>query len=327
MKRLSCIYIVLTALFVALFVLNVCGGSQWFSPREIWQSIFFDTPTSQLILSLRLPKAVTAILAGMALSVAGVLLQTLFRNPLAGPYILGINSGASLGVAVLTMLTISPVLTTAAFSVGIPLAALAGAAAVTLLMLSISRHIHSNVSLLIVGMMVGSVVGALVTLIQNFANPDSLKMFVVWTFGSLSGTGWNEIVVLVSVIAVAMVLLLFLLKPLNGLLLGEAYARALGINIERARVCIVIVTSLLAGIVTAYCGPIAFVGVAVPHIARGLLRTTDHRRVIPVAMLLGANLLLVCDCICALFTYPLPISTVSALFGAPIIIAIILRAR
>lgn len=327
MKRLSCIYIVLTALFVALFVLNVCIGSQWFSPREIWQSVFADTTTSQLILSLRLPKAVTAILAGMALSVAGVLLQTLFRNPLAGPYILGINSGASLGVAVLTMLTISPVLTTAAFSVGIPLAALAGAAAVTLLMLSISRHIHSNVSLLIVGMMVGSVVGALVTLIQNFANPDSLKMFVVWTFGSLSGTGWNEIVVLVSVIAVAMVLLLFLLKPLNGLLLGEAYARALGVNIERARVCIVIVTSLLAGIVTAYCGPIAFVGVAVPHIARGLLRTTDHRKVIPVAMLLGANLLLACDCICALFTYPLPISTVSALFGAPIIIAIILRAR
>lgn len=268
-----------------------------------------------------MPKAITAVLAGLALSVAGVLLQTLFRNPLAGPYILGINSGASLGVALLTMLTVSTSF------IGIPFAALIGATLTTLLMLAVSRRVKSNVSLLIVGMMVGAVAGALVNLVQNFANPDSLKLFIVWTFGSLSGTGWNEIMVLVSVIAVAIVMLLFLVKPLNGLLLGEAYARALGVNIERARVCIVIVTSLLAGIVTAYCGPIAFVGVAVPHIARGILRTTDHRQVLPVSMLLGADLLLVCDVLCSLFTYPLPISTVSALFGAPIIIAIILRSR
>lgn len=321
MKRLSCIYICLTALLVALFVLNVCGGSEWFTPSEVWHSIFSEGVTSQLILSLRLPKAITAVLAGLALSVAGVLLQTLFRNPLAGPYILGINSGASLGVALLTMLTVSTSF------IGIPFAALIGATLTTLLMLAVSRRVKSNVSLLIVGMMVGAVAGALVNLVQNFANPDSLKLFIVWTFGSLSGTGWNEIMVLVSVIAVAIVMLLFLVKPLNGLLLGEAYARALGVNIERARVCIVIVTSLLAGIVTAYCGPIAFVGVAVPHIARGILRTTDHRQVLPVSMLLGADLLLVCDVLCSLFTYPLPISTVSALFGAPIIIAIILRSR
>lgn len=328
MKRLTCIYIVLTALLLALFVLNVCGGSEWYSPWQVWQSIMgADDVISRLIVSLRLPKAVTAVLVGLSLSVSGVLLQTLFRNPLAGPYILGINSGASLGVALLTMLIVSPVLMSSILSIGVPLAALIGAFVVTLLMLSVSRRVKSSVSLLIVGMMVGAVAGALVNLIQNFANPDSLKMFIVWTFGSLSGTDWQEIMIILSVIVVAMFVVLFLVKPLNGLLLGESYARALGINIERVRAYIVVATSLLTGIVTAYCGPIAFIGVAVPHIARGILCTTDHRQVIPVSILLGADLLLACDIVCNIFTYPLPISTVSALVGAPIIIAIIFRSR
>lgn len=328
MPRISKITTALTALLIALFVLNLCSGSIWVSPSEYFRALsgsqsegLGSTLTLNLLYNLRLPKALTAILAGVALSVAGVLMQTLFRNPLAGPYILGVNSGASLGVALVTML---PAFLVASFW-AVPVASLIGAAVVMLLMLAIARRGTSNVSLLIVGMMLGSVAGALVNVVQNMSNPDSLKVFIVWTFGSLGGVGWNELLIMSVVLSAAFVGVVFLLKPLNGFLLGVSYARALGVNIERARAGIVIVTSLLAGIVTAFCGPIAFVGVAVPHIARGLLHTTDHRYVIPVSMLLGANLLLVCDTVCNLFTYPLPISTMSALFGAPVIIAIILR--
>ena len=183
----------------------------------------------------------------------------------------------------------------------------------------------SNVSLLIVGLMFGSIAGALVSLMQNFANPDALKLFIVWTLGSLSSVGWGDMQMLVPILLAGALFVVLALKPLNGLLLGEDYARGLGIHVTRTRLYIVLATGLLAGGVTAFCGPIAFIGVAVPHITRGIFGTSNHRITIPGCAMVGAGLLLVCDVLCSLFTYPLPISTVSALFGAPVIIWIILK--
>ncbi|MBQ6748701.1 MAG: iron ABC transporter permease [Paludibacteraceae bacterium] len=321
MRRNWYIFALLGVLAVLLFCLDVCSGSVWISPfGEL-------TPMENRILhAIRLPKALTSILAGAALSVSGLVMQTLFRNPLAGPYTLGVSSGASLGVALLTML--GGILSTFNFqllTLGLPVAACTGAAMVLLLVLAVSRRVTSNVSLLIVGMMFGSIAGALVSLLQNFANPDALKMFIVWTLGSLSSVGWDDMKILVPVLLLGALFVLLSLKPLNGLMLGEDYARGLGINVPRTRLFIVLATGLLAGGVTAFCGPVAFVGVAVPHIARGLFHTSNHRVTIPASALLGACLLLVCDVLSSLFVYPLPVSTVSALFGAPVIIWIILK--
>ena len=322
MRQNTVIFASLVVLLALFFGLDVCSGTIWLWP-------FGDSLSpmeSQILHAIRLPKAVTAILAGAALSVSGLIMQTLFRNPLAGPYTLGVSSGASLGVAFLTM--IGGVLSTFNFNLstlGLPLAAVIGATLVLLLVMAVSRRVTSNVSLLIVGMMFGSIAGALVSLMQNFANPDALKLFIVWTLGSLSSVGWGDMYMIVPILLLGTLFVLLALKPLNGLLLGEDYARGLGINVSRSRLYIVLATGLLAGGVTAFCGPIAFIGVAVPHIARGIFRTSNHRITIPAAALIGACLLLVCDVLCSLFIYPLPISTVSALFGAPMIIWIILK--
>jgi iron complex transport system permease protein len=206
-------------------------------------------------------------------------------------------------------------------------AAIIGSMLTMLLVMLFAKRIRSNVTLLIVGMMVGNIAGALVNMIQNFANPDSLKLFVVWTLGSLNGVGWQQFPTLVIGIAIAAIIVVMLIKPLNGLLLGEDYARGLGINVERTRWMMVLASCLLAGSVTAFCGPIAFIGVAVPHIARGVFATSNHRITVPASALIGANILLVCDILCNLGTYSLPISTMSALFGAPIILWIVLKKK
>ena len=334
MRKNTYIFIGLFLLLLLLALLDVCSGSIWISPLSTLNSQLstFDfqhsTLNSQLLLHLRLPKMLTAILAGASLSVAGLMMQTLFRNPLAGPYILGVSSGASLGVALVTMVTtILPL----AFSLSphslIATSAIIGSMLTMMLVMLFARRIRSNVTLLIVGMMVGNIAGALVNMIQNFANPDSLKLFVVWTLGSLSGVSWEELPTLAIGIAIAAIIVLMLIKPLNGLLLGEDYARGLGIHIERTRWMMVLASCLLAGSVTAFCGPIAFIGVAVPHIARGIFATSNHRLTVPASALIGANILLVCDILCNLGTYSLPISTMSALFGAPIILWIVLKKK
>jgi iron complex transport system permease protein len=323
MKRNTIIFVVLVLLLGVLAVINACSGSVWISP---WHFSSFTPMQEQILLHLRLPKMLTAILAGASLSVAGLMMQTLFRNPLAGPYILGVSSGASLGVALVTM--VSSGIGYRVSEIGmISGAAIVGSVLVMLLVMLIAKRIRSNVTLLIVGMMVGNIAGALVNMIQNFANPDSLKLFIVWTLGSLSGVGWNELPTLAIGVVIALVVVLLLIKPLNGLLLGEDYARGLGINVERTRWMMVVASCLLAGSVTAFCGPIAFIGVAVPHIARGVLGTSNHRLTVPASALIGANILLVCDILCNLGTYALPISTMSALFGAPIILWIILKKK
>ncbi len=323
MSKNLCIFGFLGVFLVLLFGLDVCSGTIW-----LWPFGDLNPMEQQIVHAIRFPKALTAILAGAALSVSGLMMQTLFRNPLAGPYTLGISSGASLGVALLTM--IGGVLSTFNLqlsTIGLPFAAVIGATLVLLLVLAVSKRVTSNVSLLIVGLMFGSIAGALVSLLQNFANPDALKLFIVWTLGSLSSVGWSDMQMLVPVLLVGTLFTLLALKPLNGLLLGEDYARGLGIHVERTRLYIVLATGLLAGGVTAFCGPIAFIGVAVPHIARGIFGTSNHRITLPASALIGACLLLVCDLLCSLFIYPLPVSTVSALFGAPVIIWIILKNR
>jgi len=317
MTRNASIFTGLVLLLLLLMGINICSGSIW-----LWPFGELSPMEQQILHAIRLPKAVTALLAGAALSVSGLIMQTLFRNPLAGPYTLGVSSGASLGVALLTMLGAFSIQLSA---VSIPIAACIGATLVLLLVLAVSKRVTSNVSLLIVGLMFGSIAGALVSLLQNFANPDALKLFIVWTLGSLSSVNWQDMQLLVPILVAGTVFVLLALKPLNGLLLGEDYARGLGIHVARTRLYIVLATGLLAGGVTAFCGPIAFIGVAVPHIARGIFKTSNHRVTIPASALIGACLLLVCDILCSLSVHTLPISTVSALFGAPIIIWIIMK--
>jgi iron complex transport system permease protein len=319
-SRSLILFIGLSLLAIGLFLADLAWGSIHISLSEII-SVFFgkggEGINSEILLNFRLPKAITAVLAGASLSVAGLMMQTLFRNPLADPYILGVSSGASLGVALVMMA--AAFLPVAFVSSGWALiaAAIIGASIVLVLVVGVSFKVNNAVSLLIVGIMFGTIASSFVSVLQNFSNPDAIKLFVMWTFGSLSAVTWNYMTVLMPVVLVGLGLAFYLQKKLDGLLLGENYARGLGIS----------ATGLLAGGITAFTGPIAFVGVAIPHIARGVFRTSLHRILLPACVLLGASLLLVCDIISQMPTYTLPINTISALFGAPIIIWIILKRR
>ncbi len=315
-------FIILSVLSILLFCTDAVFGGDALTLAKLLD----NTSTEHLLfLQLRLPRAITALLAGMALSVSGLQMQTLFQNPLAGPYVLGISSGASFGVALLMVLsTLIGVHISAATTC---LTAFLGALAVMILVLSIAKKIKESVTLLIVGIMISSIVSALVNLLQYFTNPDDVRMFLIWTMGSLSTVGWAELTILAPTIIVGIVLSVMMLKPLNGMLLGTEGAVALGIDIRTVRFIIIFATCLLAGGITAFCGPIAFVGIAVPHIARGLLQTSDHKILMPATMLIGICLLLLCDTLANLFTYSLPISTLTALFGAPIVIFVLISKK
>lgn len=325
------LFFLLSILLVILFLSSLIFGSVHIPLQDVF-STFTGNRTnfinSEILLNLRLPKAITAVLTGASLSVAGLMMQTLFRNPLADPYILGVSSGASLGVA-LTVMTTSALPFFAFANDGWTLitSATIGALLVLLLVIAVSFKIRNAVSLLIVGIMFGMIAGSLVNVLQNFSNPDSIKLFVMWTFGSLSAVTWDYMQILFPVVIIGIGMAFFLQKNLDGLLLGENYARSLGISITRTRIVIVIATGLLAGGITAFVGPIAFVGIAIPHIARGLFRTANHRILLPASILCGASLLLVCDIVSQIPKHNLPINTVTALFGAPIIIWIILKRK
>lgn len=327
--RRNICFLFLCLLLAAMFITDICFGSVSMHIREVW-AVFSGQSTNEIsreiILNLRLPRAITAIIAGVALSVSGLLMQTLFRNPLADPYILGVSSGATFGVALVIMAgTLSGVYVASQW--GTAVAAVCGASVVLLIVLAVSFKIRDSVSLLIVGIMLSSIAGALVNIIQNYSNPDALKLFIVWTLGSLSAVSWHHMGALLAMVIPGFVIAFALTKTLNGLLLSEDYARSLGISIPLTRFLIILATGLMAGGVTAFTGPIAFVGVAVPHIARGLMQSADHRIVFPCTALCGANLLLICDLISKTTSHNLPISTVSALFGAPVIIWIILNQK
>ena len=328
--RKTILFISLTVLLTLLFVADLSFGSIHIPLSEV-KNVFFggsyDNINSEILLNFRLPKAITAILAGASLSVAGLMMQTLFRNPLAEPYILGVSSGASLGVALVMMSTAVLPAVFISSGWGMILAAVIGAALVLLLVVGVSFKVQNSVSLLIVGIMFGTIASSLVSMLQYFSNPDAIKLFIMWNMGSLSAVTWEYLQILVPTVIAGLLLAIILTKKLNGLLLGENYARGLGIPILQTRVLIVAATGFVAGAITAFTGPIAFVGVAIPHIARGIFRTAQHQILMPACVLLGASLILICDIISQIPIHTLPINTISALFGAPVIIWIILKRK
>ena len=320
------LFAALTLGTIILFVLDMMFGSVNLSIEQLVS----DHPLShELVYNFRLPKALTAITTGGAISVAGLVMQTLFRNPLAGPYVLGVSSGASLGVALFLLGGSIVPLFIVQSGWGLVISATLGAVLVLLLVLGVSFRVRESVSLLIVGIMFGQIAGSIVTILQNSSNPDALKLFVVWTFGSLSAVTWNYFWVMLSLVVLGLVIIFMIQKSLNGLLLGENYAKSLGISIVQTRVLIITSVALLAGATTAFTGPIAFIGMAVPHLVRGLFRSSDHRVTVPGCVLCGASLLLLCDIATQLPSsgYVLPLNAISALVGAPIIIWIILKRR
>lgn len=326
----SILFAILGILLLVTLAMDLAWGSIRIPFSELLAVLTGNTADPinyEILVNFRLPKAITAIIAGASLSVSGLLMQTLFRNPLADPYILGISSGASLGVAITMMgATLLPVFWITS-GWGIITAAVTGATLVMLLVIAVSYRLSNAVSLLIVGIMFGTIAGSIVSIIQNFSNPDAIKLFVLWTFGSLSAVNWEQMQILLPVSVIGLLLAFALHKSSDGMLLGENYARGLGINIRQTRILMVVATGILSGSITAFTGPIAFVGVAVPHIARGIFKTSSHKLLIPASVLIGAILILICDIISQLPEYTLPINTVSALFGAPIIIWILLRRK
>jgi len=327
----------LPLLLIVLFFLNISVGSVYIpfdeiikiffkqgENPEIWQNILFQ---------FRLPKAVTAVFVGAALSVSGLMMQTLFRNPLAGPFVLGISSGSSLGVALVVLASTS--LGVSLLEVGflgkwvVILAASLGAFAVLLLVVLVSVRVRDSMTLLIIGLMFGSATGAFVSVLQFFSDAEQIRAYQIWTFGSLSGLTRNELIIFIPVIIAGLLSAFFLSKPLDALLLGDNYAQSLGVQLRRQRFWIIVSTSLLAGAVTAFCGPIAFIGIAVPHLVRMSFRQATHREMIPSVVFYGAAIMLICDIISQLpgSQFTLPINAVTSLFGAPLIIWIVLRKR
>lgn len=323
----------MSLLFLLLLIADLCLGNIRIPLADVWAALFHPQthPSihTDIVLNFRLPKALTAIIAGSALSVSGLMMQTMFRNPLAGPDVLGVNSGASLGVALLVMLGSMGGIVFGSTSWSIILAAILGAFLVLILILFISRRMPDIVSLLIVGMMLGYIASSVVSLLQSLSNPESLKLFVVWTFGSLSAVSWQMMPVLGVIFVFGIFLAFLMTKEMDVLMLGESYAQALGISLSRVRFMLILTTALLSGGITAFAGPISFVGITVPHIARGLVKDWSHRRLLPLCMLCGSSLLLVCDILSQMpvFNASFPINSITSLVGAPIIIWIMLKNR
>lgn len=318
-SRSVLLFTALAALTLFLFLLDLAVGAVAVPLGDVWAALTGgDCPraTAKIILNIRLIKAVVALLAGAALSVSGLQMQTLFRNPLAGPYVLGISSGASLGVALVVLVGVGS-------SIGIAGAAWLGAAIVLVVIAAVGHCIKDIMVILILGMMFSSGIGAVVQILQYVANDESLKMFVIWTMGSLGDVTFNQLAVLIPSIIAGLLLAVITIKPLNLLLFGEEYAVTMGLNVRRSRGLLFLSTTLLAGTVTAFCGPIGFIGLAMPHVTRMLFRNRDHRVLVPGTVLSGASVLLLCDLVSKLFT--LPINAITALLGIPIVVWVVLR--
>ena len=318
-SRSVLLFTALAALTLFLFLLDLAVGAVAVPLGDVWAALTGgDCPraTAKIILNIRLIKAVVALLAGAALSVSGLQMQTLFRNPLAGPYVLGISSGARLGVALVVLAGVGS-------SIGIAGAAWLGAAIVLVVIAAVGHRIKDIMVILILGMMFSSGIGAVVQILQYVANDESLKMFVVWTMGSLGDVTFNQLAILIPSIIAGLLLAVVTIKPLNLLLFGEEYAVTMGLNVRRSRGLLFLSTTLLAGTVTAFCGPIGFIGLAMPHVTRMLFRNSDHRVLVPGTVLSGASVLLLCDLVSKLFT--LPINAITALLGIPIVVWVVLR--
>ena len=335
-KRHTILFIILTFGVLFLFVLNISLGSVSIPFKEVFKSLIGESASKEtwqyIILNYRLPKAITAILAGMGLSVSGLLMQTLFRNPLAGPYVLGLSSGSSLGVALIIMGAVFIPAFSASLllsSYSIVIASCLGSFLVLLAVLFVSHRLRDTMSILIVGLMFGSFTTAFVGVLTYFSSAEQLQKFTFWSMGNIGNLSWTAIVILSVAVFIGLVLSIFSIKPLNALLLGENYAKSLGINYKKSQLIIIFATSILAGSITAFAGPIAFIGLAVPHIAKLSFQSSNHTVLFWSTLLFGAIIMLICD----IFTQipgsdiTLPINAITSIIGAPIVIWLLVRKK
>ncbi|WP_298476739.1 iron ABC transporter permease [uncultured Maribacter sp.] len=329
-------FLVLSLLLVVFFGINISLGSVSIPFSDTINSVFGGTTTNNswnyIIWNYRIPKAFTAIIVGSGLALSGLLMQTLFRNPLAGPFVLGISSGASLGVAFLIM---GSSLFTSLFSFSIisnlslAITSSIGSFIVLLSVLIVASRVKDSMTLLIIGLMFGSITAAIVSVLSYFTNAEKLQQYVYWSFGSIGNLTWEQLGILLCLCLLGIILSIVSIKTLNALLLGENYARSLGINIKKMRYLIILATGLLAGGITAFAGPIAFIGLAVPHLTRQIFDTTNHKILVPAVLLYGAILMLLCDTVAQLPSSAsvLPINAITSIIGAPVVIWLLVRKR
>jgi iron complex transport system permease protein len=317
-------------------IINLSFGSVSIPFKEFIYSLLDkkidDDTLRYIIVNLRLPKTITAILVGSSLALSGLLMQTLFRNPLAGPFVLGISSGASLGVAVLILsagMFGGTIAGLASSNLSLVLAASAGAFLVLLAVLMAASKVRNTMSILIIGLMFGSFTSAIISVLAYFSSAEQLQQFMFWSYGSLGNLSWQELGFFFVLYALGILLILFIIKPLNSLLLGENYAKSMGVNFKSTRLITLLATSILTGVCTAFAGPIAFIGLAVPHLTRLIITSSNHKILVPAVAIMGAILMLISDTIAQLPTsdYTLPLNAVTTLFGAPIVIWLLVRKR
>jgi iron complex transport system permease protein len=329
-------FIILSVTLVVLFFVNISLGSVAIPLEEIISFLTGNSTSKEswdiILFNFRIPKGITAILVGSGLSISGLLMQTLFRNPLAGPFVLGISSGASLGVALLILgssLFGGFFLSSSLSSWSLPIASSLGAFLVLSAVIVAANKVRNTMSILIIGLMFGSLTSAVISVLTYFSEAEQIQQYLFWSFGSLGNLSWNEILVFLIIYIIGLLATLTIIKPLNSFLLGENYAKSLGINIKKSRIIILLITSLLTGVITAFSGPIAFVGLAVPHIARMFFTTSNHKVLIPSVAIIGAIILLICDAIAQLPTseFTLPINAITSLFGAPVVIWLLMRKK
>ena len=318
------------------FVINISLGSVSIPFKDTLSAILGGELSNDswkyIVWNYRIPKAFTAILVGSGLALSGLLMQTLFRNPLAGPFVLGISSGASLGAALLIM---GASMFSGLFSFGIvndvslAVASSVGSFLVLMVVVVVAYRIKDTMALLSIGLMFGSITAAIVSVLSYFTDAEKLQQYVYWSFGSVGNLSWQQLLLLLVIIVLGVLLSIISIKPLNSLLLGENYARSLGVNLKKSRYIIIIATGLLAGGITAYAGPIAFIGLAVPHLTRQIFNTTDHKVLVPAVLVYGAILMLICDTIAQLPTSAnvLPINAITSIVGAPVVIWLLVRKK
>ena len=339
MKRPVAFYMLLIRASIFLFFfLNLVLGSVSIPLRAVWNILWGTGNESviwqNIIWKSRVPQALTALVAGAGLSVSGLQMQTVFRNPLAGPSVLGISSGASMGVAFVVLLSGSlggVALSKLGFmgEIALTIAAIAGSLSIMALIVFVSQKVRGNVTLLIIGVMIGYIANAVIGVLKFFSVEEDIRAYVIWGLGSFARVSGDQMTLFICIMVVLLPLSFLLVKTLNLLLLGDAYARNLGLNIKRARLLVITCSGVLVAIVTAYCGPIIFLGLAVPHLCRGMFRTSDHRILMPASLLAGASLALVCNLIARMpgFEGALPVNSVTALVGAPVVMSVLFNKR
>jgi iron complex transport system permease protein len=333
-RRYKTSFIILILLLILFFILDLFLGSVSLRPADVIRSFLFNSGgvSETIIIKFRLPKAITALTVGVALSVSGLQMQTLFRNPMAGPYVLGISSGASLGVAFVILgfsANLTPDLISGAGNWAIAAVSWAGAGIIMIVIMIISARVKNIMTVLILGIMLSSGISAIVTIMQYFSNESMLKTYIVWSMGSLGNLTSSQLRVMIISVLAGILLSTGTVKQLNALLLGENYARSIGLNLDKARFTSIAATCILAGTVTAFCGPIGFIGIAIPHLARIILRTADHKVLIPGTIVIGGTVMLVSDIISQLpgSESVLPVNSVTALIGIPVVTWVIFRNR